>query len=75
MDGANRKENAAAKAALGNQGIQFLVPAAADRAAWEQTTEKASLELGKEGFFTKGMVPKVRNLVLEYRKLKPQASP
>jgi TRAP-type C4-dicarboxylate transport system substrate-binding protein len=68
MDSANRKENAAAKAALGNQGIQFLTPAAADRTAWERTTEQAILELGEEGFFTKGMVPKVRNLVLEYRK-------
>ena len=75
MDSANRKENAAAKAALRNQGIQFLVPAADDRAAWEQTIEQAILKLGEDGFFTEGMVQQVRDPVWEYRKRTSQPGP
>jgi TRAP-type C4-dicarboxylate transport system substrate-binding protein len=75
MDSANRKENAAAKAALRNQGIQFLVPAADDRAAWERTIEQAIIELGKVRFFTEGMVQQVRDLVRQYRKRAPQPGP
>lgn len=75
MDSANRKENAAAKAALRNQGIQFLVPAAADRAAWERTNEQAILELREKGFFSAGLVQQVRDLVREYRGRAPQPAP
>ena len=75
MDSANRKENVAAKAALRNQGILFLAPAADDRTAWERTTEQAILELGEEDFFSKGMVRQVRDLVWEYRKSTPRPAP
>jgi TRAP-type C4-dicarboxylate transport system substrate-binding protein len=75
MDSANRKENAAAKLALRNQGIQFLVPAADDRAAWERSIEQTILKLGEEGFFTEGMVQQVRDPVREYRKRTPQPAP
>jgi TRAP-type C4-dicarboxylate transport system substrate-binding protein len=75
MDSANRKENAAAKAALRNQGIQFLVPAADDRAAWERSIEQAILKLGEDGFFTEGMVQQVRDPIREYRKRTPQPGP
>jgi len=71
MDRANRKENAEAKSALKNQGIEFLVPAVEDRADWERTTEKAVLEMAADGLLSEPMVQRVRGLVREYRKRGP----
>ena len=67
-DQANRKENAEAKAALKNQGIEFLVPATADRDEWERTTEKAIRKMVEEGTISEYMVKRVRGLVRDYRK-------
>lgn len=71
MDTANRKENARAKAALRNQGIEFLTPSDDDRAVWEQTIERAIRELEQDDYFTSGMVQRVRGLVREYRNRRP----
>lgn len=68
MDAVNREESAKAKAALRNQGIEFLTPSDKDRLAWEQTIEGAIQALGDNGYFSKGMVKKVRNLVRDYRR-------
>lgn len=67
MNAANREENAKAKAALRNQGIEFLTPSDKDRAEWEHTIERAIRELEQDSYFTKGMVQQVRGLVREYR--------
>jgi TRAP-type C4-dicarboxylate transport system substrate-binding protein len=71
MNAANRKENVEAKAALRNQGIEFLTPSKKDRAEWEQTIERAILELEQDSYFTKGMVQRVRGLVQDYRNHHP----
>jgi len=67
MDRANRKENAQAKAALRRQGIEFLVPAAADRAQWERTTEKTVKQLSRQGVLSASMVKRVQKLVRDRR--------
>jgi TRAP-type C4-dicarboxylate transport system substrate-binding protein len=75
MDRDNREEDRRAKAALAGQGIELLVPSTADRAGWERTIEQAIRELGRNDYFTEGLVHQVRELVREVRSRSQQTTP
>lgn len=55
IEAANRKDNESARAALVQQGIEFVVPDAAERAAWEGLGREAIATMKSRGLFGTAM--------------------
>jgi TRAP-type C4-dicarboxylate transport system substrate-binding protein len=68
MDRENRQHSAGAKAALRNQGIEFLQPSTNERERLEQAVEGAMQELGGNGYFSPGLVQEARDRVGAFRR-------
>jgi len=68
IDRQNRKDNAEALAVLKRQGIVFVAPPPQDLDRWRQTVKTAVKKLERRGFFSKGVVERVRKLLADYRK-------
>lgn len=67
IDRQNRKDNTEALAVLKRQGIVFVEPPPKDLARWRQTVDTAVKKLERQGFFSKGVVERVRKLLADCR--------
>lgn len=63
----NRKDNNAAREALGNQGIRFIMPKAQSRQEWNDKVSQAMNELSKQGYFSESMLQTLRSHLHDYR--------
>lgn len=63
LDNRNRSEDREAMGALKAQGIEFVMPAKADRTQWETQVADAISKLAAGGFFTKGLLPRVQEIL------------
>jgi len=68
IDRQSRKDNAQALAVLKRQGIGFVEPPPKDLKRWRRTVDTAVKKLERKGFFSKGVVERVRKLLADYRR-------
>ena len=67
IDAANRKDNAAALAALRSQGLELLVPGPEERAAWQEIGERALQALVAEGVVSGDLLGAIRERLAPLR--------
>jgi TRAP-type C4-dicarboxylate transport system substrate-binding protein len=63
----NRRDNNAAREALKNQGIRFVLPEARDRQEWNNKVSQAMTELTRQGHFSEAMLQTLRSHLHDYR--------
>lgn len=64
----NRKDNIAARLALKNQGIKFIIPEEKDQQEWNAKVSQAMTELTRQGIFSGTMLQTLRSHLHDYRK-------
>jgi TRAP-type transport system periplasmic protein len=67
LDGASRNDDAAARAALKSQGIEFIRPDAAAIAEFERIAAQARTEIGKQGLYTPALLETLERHLREFR--------
>ncbi|MDX1443958.1 MAG: TRAP transporter substrate-binding protein DctP [Gammaproteobacteria bacterium] len=67
FDRQNRKDNANAHEALGQQGVEFIDPNAETIAQWRKTAEKVNREMAEEGEFPVDLTERAYRLLEQYR--------
>lgn len=67
LDGINRSDNQAAKAALQNQGITFVVPEPEEIERWRSIANQSIEEMVESGVISKEMVAQVRGHLQSFR--------
>jgi TRAP-type C4-dicarboxylate transport system substrate-binding protein len=70
IDKQNQKDNAAALAALKNQGIIFVKPDPVQLAEWKKLAVAGNENMVKKGFNSKKMYNLVNKYIAEYQKQK-----
>jgi TRAP-type C4-dicarboxylate transport system substrate-binding protein len=73
LDRASRRDDEAARAALKNQGIEFVRPDAAALEEFERVAAEARAEIGKRGLYTPERLADLERYLREFR-AKPNAS-
>jgi TRAP-type C4-dicarboxylate transport system substrate-binding protein len=68
IDRQNRKDSAQALKVLKRQGIGFVEPPPRDLERWRRTVDTAVKRLERQGFFSRGVVERVRKLLADYRR-------
>jgi TRAP-type C4-dicarboxylate transport system substrate-binding protein len=63
----NRRDNAAAREALKNQGIKFITPASDKRLEWNSKVSETMTDLAKQGYFSEAMLQTLRSHLHDYR--------
>jgi TRAP-type C4-dicarboxylate transport system substrate-binding protein len=67
IDRRNRRDDSGAMRALKRQGIKFIEPPPDAMKGWRKTVDEAQKRLADRGFFSKGVVSKVRKHLSDYR--------
>jgi len=67
LDRLNRRDNAEARRALLNQGIQFVTPSPDELARWHEIAEKAIVQLGIDKVYSPEMLKTVRRHLADFR--------
>jgi TRAP-type transport system periplasmic protein len=67
LDGASRADDAAARAALKRQGIEFVRPDPAAIAEFERIAAEARAEIGKQGLYTPALFETLEHHLREFR--------
>jgi len=67
LDGENDKDNAAARATLQKQGVQFIAPGPGEIAYWQGIGEESAKRLNAEQAFTPEVYQKLVASIAEYR--------
>jgi len=67
ISGQNRNDNIAAREALKNQGIKFVLPEIHKRREWNDKISQTMTELAKKGYFSEAMLQKLRSHLHAYR--------
>ncbi len=67
LDEVNRADNESARAALQNQGIEFVHPDAAERDNWESIAKQERAQLISRAKYTPALVEEMLNHIQEYR--------
>ena len=68
LDDVNRKDNESARKALQSQGIEFVIPDAAERANWEQIAIDGRETMISRANYTPELVNEMLGYIEEYRK-------
>ncbi len=71
LNTSNRSDNKQAKAALKQQGIEFIQPDPADRALWEQKAANSVTQAVQDGALSKSLFEQLRQLITAYRRSHP----
>jgi TRAP-type C4-dicarboxylate transport system substrate-binding protein len=67
LDRASRRDDAAARAALKNQGIEFLRPEPAAIEEFERVAAEARAEIGRKGLYTPALLQALESHLREFR--------
>jgi len=67
LDEVNRTDNESARAALKNQGIEFVHPDAAERDNWESVAKQGRVQLIRRAKYTPALVEEMLGHIQEYR--------
>lgn len=68
LNAANRKDDAAAIAALRRNGLEFVTPRGEDEAGWVRSAESAVERLGGRGLFDPAMLDRIERLLSDFRR-------
>lgn len=72
LDIRNRKDDQSARAALKNQGVEFVSPDAQELKRWHVIADESIITLGEKGVYTPGMLKRVNAYLQEIREQKRQ---
>jgi len=67
LDKLNRSDNAAAKQALQQQGIEFVSPSAEERALWKSLSDRSIDNMIRDGLISAGIVEQVKAHLNDFR--------
>jgi TRAP-type transport system periplasmic protein len=73
LDRASRRDDDAARAALKNQGIEFVRPDAAAMQEFERVAAEARAEIARKGFYTPALLQELEGHLRDFR-AKPHAA-